>query len=809
MPIGTVDFWVPARRTGAILTEQNARLSFTAANLIGLAPGEVHSRLEIEYDLGPGDVALRVRPRSRAFLTIPDELPPNDPLLEDVPLSEPLRSLVKGDGGHPGLRLDKYLVPVGTQEAQKAQLAKVVGQPCAEPARFDDERQRRQWMLDALDASRWTRTTAGPLTLHLARASALENAGICLHPIQGFAYLPGTGLKGLARAFAETIWLPAQPDEQKAKQVILRVFGHVAVKGKSPDHEDGAASGAVVFHDAWPEQWPRLIVDIVNNHHRGYYQGDDAPGDWETPNMVYFLAVPAGQTFSFALSARRDDAAPELLHHAREWLDGGLTHLGCGAKTAAGYGRFAVEGERPPLPQSPRVAEFETTLTLVSPAFLAGADQTSEQDCDLRPATLRGLLRWWWRTLHAGYVAADGLRALEAALWGNTRSGSLLQLSVVPDVPGHPRHFDYRDKSDPRKRYDPNPAFRRAHALADRPGNKTTQGLFYAAYGMDDQGKAGQRFHLEPGTSWRVRIVARQGGFPSPTLVADQARAALSLLCRFGAVGSKARKGFGSLEMTPGGPDLARCEAIAADFRRAALNDSLQFRTDHATSPSLGNRLGPLEIPTRWSDAWYALDQIGYAYQAFTQRYKHDPAKRALGLPRKVHGPRNEPFGGQRNPQRPPPLRGPRGDRHASPVHIHLGRADDTQLVVRVIAFPAADLPDLAESTRFLQAFLDDFGRDLNERALIDPAPPRTPSASSAWRTAIPAAPKPRDRVSVKLLSEKTKKGGWIARHEDSGLSGPVQDPKNLLQDKQPDDVVTLTVASVDQPGKKIQFKAE
>ena len=59
-----------------------------------------------------------------------------------------------------------------------------------------------------MGALRWRCATTGPLTLHLVRASALENAGICLHPLYGFVYLPGTGLKGMARAYAETVWLP-------------------------------------------------------------------------------------------------------------------------------------------------------------------------------------------------------------------------------------------------------------------------------------------------------------------------------------------------------------------------------------------------------------------------------------------------------------------------------------------------------------------------------------------------------------------------------------------------------------------------
>ncbi len=73
-------------------------------------------------------------------------------------------------------------------------------------------------MLDAPGPCDGGRRPSGPLTLHLARASALENAGLCLHPIYGFAFLPGTGLKGLARAYAETVWLPSQTDPAEAAE---------------------------------------------------------------------------------------------------------------------------------------------------------------------------------------------------------------------------------------------------------------------------------------------------------------------------------------------------------------------------------------------------------------------------------------------------------------------------------------------------------------------------------------------------------------------------------------------------------------
>ncbi|HID23393.1 MAG TPA: type III-B CRISPR module RAMP protein Cmr6, partial [Planctomycetaceae bacterium] len=341
---------------------------------------------------------------------------------------------------------------------------------------------RRRGWLDLSGAVSFRATAVSPLTLHLARASALENAGLCLHHLYGFAYLPGTGLKGMARAYAETVWFPTQfqadadgrPRDQAEKDNAGRAWRTIeAVFGWAPNSDagktwkpsglgtrskgDDAHAGQVVFHDAWPVSWPRLIEDILNSHHSKYYQdetGREPPGDWEHPVPVYFLAVAAGQTFEFALAKRHRDVSDELVSLARQWLVGALTNGGAGAKTNSGYGAFRLEPETDAdraaqaaavrtwqavtacgQASQYRRAEFAATLELVTPAFLAGAEQhgdDAKDGCDLRPATLRGLLRWWWRTLHAGFLDVRTLQRLEASLWGDTRSGGAVRILVEP-----------------------------------------------------------------------------------------------------------------------------------------------------------------------------------------------------------------------------------------------------------------------------------------------------------------------------------------------------------------------------------------
>ncbi len=515
-----------------------------------------------------------------------------------------------------------------------------------------------------------------------------------MHPVYGFAYLPGSGLKGMARAYAETV-------AQAPATEVEVVFGN---KPGEPVKERQKA-GAIVFHDAWPTAWPRLIVDIVNNHHAKYYQGEDSPGDWDSPNPVYFLTLPTGTAFEFAVAKRRYDVDNDLLKKAREWLDGALTHLGAGAKTAAGYGSFLPTA---PAQDPATRLSFSATLELATPAFLAGAGRQKE-DCDLRSATIRGLLRWWWRAIHSGYVDDDTLRRLEAAVWGDTSTGGAIRVELRPHGKIEPVLYDKQAEA-------------RKNQLPRTPNNKTTQGLWYHSYGMHDGDK--QRCYMPAGTKWQLLLRVRDGFFiltdkdgkPIPTsakridksILMDQARAALWWLCRVGGIGSKGRKGFGSL-CEP--PELEAFQGgmfvdLGKNLRDACGLPTSEFTPARAGGPTirqmvnLGRTVQPngsgwveFTIPT--TNVWQALDAIGMAAQMFAKLYKHQREKSALGLPRRI----GHPASGQFRPGHAVK------DRHSSPAHYHLHREGDGY-VLRVAAFPAVRLPTLSDSEAMLRGLL-------------------------------------------------------------------------------------------------------
>lgn len=234
----------------------------------------------------------------------------------------------------------------------------------------------------------------------LGRKGALE-VGFTFHRY-GFPYLPGSSLKGLARAYG-LLEIAAGLDESQKKEGVLKkletaLSGEKAegfekeIKflgvGTSSESFDKASAfrfifgttdtaGKAIFFDAIPHVMPRLELDILNPHYPEYYKegSEEFPTNWQSPIPVKFLTVASGCTFRFAVGWRRSledkintsewnqhqpwswfkgeksniqtapENNPQMLKLARRWLKGGLLDLGAGGKTSAGYGYFQAENE--------------------------------------------------------------------------------------------------------------------------------------------------------------------------------------------------------------------------------------------------------------------------------------------------------------------------------------------------------------------------------------------------------------------------------------------------------------------------------
>jgi CRISPR-associated protein Cmr1 len=194
------------------------------------------------------------------------------------------------------------------------------------------------------------------------------------------------------------------------------------------------------------------------------------------------------------------------------------------------------------------LAHVEITLSLTTPAFAGGAGK--EKTDGIRPPTVKALLRFWWRTMH-GHLPPDKLFEAESTLFGSTsRQG----LRVVPRGPVRPPDTQVEDAGQPVKAE-----------------------LAYLGYGpvvrVRGEGNRTQVERLPCKTTMRFHLVLPPGGNR------DELLKALWLMSAFGGIGSRSRRGWGSVKVTPEGgwgelPDLARTPAALV---AGALTRGLAF----------------------------------------------------------------------------------------------------------------------------------------------------------------------------------------------------------------------------------------
>lgn len=156
-----------------------------------------------------------------------------------------------------------------------------------------------------------------------------SETGFIWHRTLGVPYLPGSSLKGAVRA-----WLTYWDSDEESEKRVRELFG---------DTESG--QGKLIFFDVLPVECPKLELDIMNPHYAPYYSSnnpdENPPGDYYSPNPIHFLTVAPGQKFEFIVAPTPNSELGETdIDQVVELLKSALSTIGCGAKTAVGYGLF-------------------------------------------------------------------------------------------------------------------------------------------------------------------------------------------------------------------------------------------------------------------------------------------------------------------------------------------------------------------------------------------------------------------------------------------------------------------------------------
>lgn len=224
---------------------------------------------------------------------------------------------------------------------------------------------RQEALAGTLGGARQVLRLAAPFVTGTGLDHPTEN-GFLFHHTLGVPYLPGTGVKGLVRAWAEQV-------EEADRALAERIFGRSS-------GEEGTV-GSVIFLDALPVEPVQLTMEVMTPHYAEWYQASDPaakpPADWYDPTPIPFLAVEKGASFAFALLPRpgAPTGAADVMV-ASGWLTSALEWLGAGAKTAIGFGRFGAPRQAPSRQPSRAVAAAPEARFFVEgePVTILGQD---------------------------------------------------------------------------------------------------------------------------------------------------------------------------------------------------------------------------------------------------------------------------------------------------------------------------------------------------------------------------------------------------------------------------------------------------
>lgn len=176
---------------------------------------------------------------------------------------------------------------------------------------------------------------ATKVLLGSGNSSGLE-VGVQLNKPWGVPFIRGSSLKGLLSSWLARnggeVW-EREPGTGRKSDAQVELFG-----GRRRD-DDTVYAGGADFNDAWlypyEDRW--FEGDIINVHYQKYYAGERFPDGMEDPVPVKMAVLRAG--LKFLVTVRCPNAVQPLVKSA---FGRALAENGIGAKTAVGYGRFAI-----------------------------------------------------------------------------------------------------------------------------------------------------------------------------------------------------------------------------------------------------------------------------------------------------------------------------------------------------------------------------------------------------------------------------------------------------------------------------------
>ncbi len=342
--------------------------------------------------------------------------------------------------------------------------------------------------------------------------------------------------------------------------------------------------------------------------------------------------------------------------------------------------------------------KITATFEVVTPLFLGGADPAST--VELRPPSIKGALRFWWRALAWGRCGGDlkDIHVQEARLFGAAGAesteearGSTGQASFLLRV----------HSIDGAKRIP-------VGQVLEQRGRPVGPGMRYFGYGLmgafgEKQGKL-ERPCLSARLRFSVDLVSQQP--LDPEII--NALKAMGLL---GGIGSRARRGYGSLSLTSLGGDAigawpppATGDDYVRELRAIIGADALKAEEPPYTAFS---RFSRIVVTSEDDDPLVLLDDIGRQMQRYRSwghrgEVNREPSEQNFtddhdwfrnGSSPRVGHPRRVIFGLPHNYSKDVGITSKQHDRRGSPISVHIHKLQNRHIGV-ILVLRAAFLPD-------------------------------------------------------------------------------------------------------------------
>lgn len=258
-------------------------------------------------------------------------------------------------------------------------------------------------------------------------------------------------------------------------------------------------------------------------------------------------------------------------------------------------------------------------LEAITPVFIAGADQRNIESEGLRPATLRGLMRWWFRAMAGGMTSIKPMQRLENSVFGSTTNKSTINVMSVPK-PGESKMVQI---------------------------GQVVSSNRYLWFSLAMQAKRNERnLCYAPKSKFRISLMSRDEGSKELRV----ATGALWALLYLGGVGSRMRRGGGSMKVLKvegntfayefkfEGKTLSEAKDFIISNLKSILGDYRQLVGSDYELPNdprffvFSKQHSEVALLGPYQTFEQGLREISFAYQEFRRNIRIDE-RHVLGLP--------------------------------------------------------------------------------------------------------------------------------------------------------------------------------